>query len=104
MSQIEVLLNNIRALMASAGGSILGIWGMVIFFKALFAEGGRNPVRLAVAALMIVGAGAVFTMIPTLLQAGQDTGQQVGGGGGYSMPAPARIDIAYRPAQHPAAL
>lgn len=88
MTSIEVLLNNLNVAAYSAGASALGLWGLFYFFRTLFGEGGRNPVKLAVAAMAITGAGGMFALLPTLLSAGQDTGHQLGGGS-YSMPAPA---------------
>ena len=91
MTQIEVLLNNIHQLGFRAGGVLLGIWGLYIFFKSIFGEGGRNPVRIVMSVLMIVGGAAAFQMLPTLISVGKDTGGQISGGG-YSMPAPAGLD------------
>jgi hypothetical protein len=97
MTQIEVMLNNIYMLGMRAGGGLLGIWGLYIFFKTLFGEGGRNPVRIVVSVLMIVAAGAMFQLLPQLVEIGKDTGNQLGGGSGYSMPAPAGIGVASQP-------
>ena len=71
---------------------MLGIWGIYYFFRNLFGEAGRNPVRIVVSVLVIVGAGAVYGILPTLLGAGQNTGNQLTGGGGYSM-APLNPDL-----------
>ncbi|MDA0250151.1 MAG: hypothetical protein O2892_09640 [Actinomycetota bacterium] len=91
MTQIEMMLNNVYTLGMRAGGGLLGIWGLYIFFKSLFGEGGRNPARIVVSVLMIVAAGAMFQLLPKLVEIGKDTGSQLGGGG-YSMPAPAGVD------------
>lgn len=90
MTDIQVLLENIRVVVAGASGSLLGLWGVYYFFKNLFGEAGRNPVKIVVSGLAITGAAGVFSMIPSLISAGGHTGEQVGGGGGYSMPAPTR--------------
>ena len=92
MTQLEVMLNNIYTLGMRGGGGLLGIWGLYIFFKSLFGEGGRNPTRIVVSVLMIVAAGAMFQPLPKLVEIGKDTGSQLGGGSGYSMPAPEGID------------
>ena len=61
--------------------------GLYIFFKSLFGEGGlANPVRIVVSVLAIVAAGAMFQLLPKLVEIGKDTGSQLSGGGGYSMP------------------
>jgi hypothetical protein len=92
MTDIEVLLNNFRVVAYSAGGSVLMLWGLYYFFRNLFGEGGRNPVKIAVSELAITGASGVFAMIPSLISAGSNTGGQVtGGGGSYSMQAPADL-------------
>ena len=91
MTQIEMMLNNIYTLGLRAGGGLLGIWGLYIFFKSLFGEGGRNPARIVISVLMIVAAGAMFQLLPKLVEIGKDTGSQLTGGG-YSMPAPAGVD------------
>lgn len=97
MTQIEVMLNNIYMLGMRAGGGLLGVWGLYIFFKSLFGEGGRNPVRIVVSVLMIVAAGAMFQLLPKLVEIGKDTGTQLGGGSGYSMPAPTGLNTAVLP-------
>lgn len=85
MTDIEVLLNNIYTLGFRSGGVLLGIWGLYIFFKSLFGEAGRNPVRIVMSVLLIVAGAAIFQMLPTLIETGKNTGGQIGGGGGYGM-------------------
>ncbi|MDT5085358.1 MAG: hypothetical protein QOJ61_2401 [Mycobacterium sp.] len=86
MTDIEVLLNNIYTLGFRAGGVLLGIWGLYIFFRSLFGEAGRNPVRIVMSVLLIVAGAAIFQLLPTLIQTGKNTGGQIGGGGGgYGM-------------------
>ncbi len=97
MTDIEVLLNNIKVVVASASGTLLMLWGFYYFFRNLFAEAGRNPVKIAVSALAITGAAGIYAMIPSLISDGSNTGGQIGGGGGYSMQAPADL-IAPAPA------
>lgn len=91
MTQIELMLNNIYTLGMRAGGGLLGIWGLYIFFKSLFGEGGRNPARVVVSVLVILAGAALFQLLPKLVEIGKDTGSQLTGGG-YSMPAPAGLD------------
>lgn len=86
MTDIQVLLENIRVVVVSCAGTLLLLWGIFYFFKNLFGEAGRNPVKIAVSALAITGAAGVFAMIPSLISAGNSTGEQIGGGSGYSMP------------------
>ena len=100
MTQVEVLLSNIHQLGFRAGGVLLGIWGLYIFFKSIFGEGGRNPARIVMSVLMIVGGAAAFQMLPTLISVGKDTGGQISGGG-YSMPAPTSLDNHADPAAPP---
>jgi hypothetical protein len=89
MTDIEVLLSNIKVVIASASGTVLFIWGVYYLFRTLFGEGGRNPVKIVMAAGVIALAAGIFYMIPSLLSAGGNTGKQIGGGGGaYGMPAP----------------
>ncbi|MGJ6127464.1 hypothetical protein QN239_33325 [Mycolicibacterium sp. Y3] len=88
MTDIEVLLNNFQVLAVRAGSSLLGIWAVYYFFRNLFGEAGRNPVKIVVSIICIAGAAAAFTLIPRAISTGSNTGEQVGGGGGYSMPAP----------------
>lgn len=87
MTDIQVLLENIKVVVMGCAGTLLLLWGVFYFFKNLFGEAGRNPVKIAVSALAITGAAGVFAMIPSLISAGSSTGEQIGGGGGYSMPA-----------------
>ena len=91
MTDLQVLLENIRVVAVGCAGTLLLLWGIFYFFRNLFGEAGRNPVKIAVSALAITGAAGVFAMIPSLISAGQNTGEQIGGGGGYSMPAPAPL-------------
>lgn len=89
MTQLETMLNNIYTLGFRGGGLLLGIWGLYIFFKSIFGEGGRNPVRIVVATLTIIAGAAIYQLLPALISVGKDTGNQLGGGSsGYSMPAP----------------
>lgn len=107
MTQLETMLNNIYTLGFRGGGLLLGIWGLYIFFKSLFGEGGRNPVRIAVATLTIIAGAAIYQLLPSLISVGKDTGNQLGGGSsGYSMPAPnGHLDLsATRPPAAPEAL
>lgn len=87
MSDIQILLENIQALAMGCASTLLGLWALYFFFKNLFGEAGRNPVKIAVALLAITAAAGGFALIPTLISAGGNTGEQIGGGGGYSMPA-----------------
>lgn len=87
MTDIQVLLENIKVVVLACAGTLLLLWGVYYFFRNLFGEAGRNPVKIAVAALTIAGAAAVFAMIPALIKAGSSTGEQIGGGSSYSMPA-----------------
>lgn len=87
MTDIQVLLDNIKVVVTSCAGTLLLLWGIFYFFKNLFGEAGRNPVKIAVSALAITGAAGVFAMIPSLISAGSSTGEQIGGGSSYSMPA-----------------
>lgn len=93
MTDIEVLLSNLGVTFARLCTSAIGIWAFYYFVKTIFGEGGRNPVKIGIALAVIAGAGAGYKMIPTLLQAGENTGQQMGGssGGAYSMPAPGTL-------------
>lgn len=92
MTQLETMLNNIYTLGFRGGGLLLGIWGLYIFFKSLFGEGGRNPVRIVIATLTVIAGAAIYQLLPALISVGKDTGNQLGGGGsGYSMPAPAHL-------------
>lgn len=92
MTPIEVLINNVYQIGFRAGGGILALWGLYIFFKTIFGEGGRNPVRIVGAVLVIIAGGAIFQLLPHLVDIGKQTGGVMSGGaGGYSMPAPARI-------------
>ncbi|CAN7695630.1 hypothetical protein [Mycolicibacterium frederiksbergense] len=91
MTDLQVLLENIRVVAMGCAGTLLLLWGIFYFFRNLFGEAGRNPVKIAVSALAITGAAGVFAMIPSLISAGSNTGEQIGGGGGYSMPAPAPL-------------
>jgi hypothetical protein len=84
MTDIEVLLNNIYTLGFRGGGVLLGIWGLYIFFRSLFGEAGRNPVRIVMSVLLIVAGAAIFQMLPQLIETGKNTGGQIGGGG-YGM-------------------
>jgi hypothetical protein len=88
MTDIEVLLSNLGVTFARLCTSAIGIWAFYYFVKTIFGEGGRNPVKIGLALAVIAGAGAGYKMIPTLLQAGENTGAQMGGssGGSYSMP------------------
>lgn len=88
MTQLEQMLQNTYQLGFRGGGLLLGIWGLYIFFKSLFGEGGRNPVRIVVSVLTIIAGAAIFQLLPALISVGKDTGSQLGGGGGYSMPDP----------------
>lgn len=87
MTDIEVLLSNLGVTFARLCTSAIGIWAFYYFVKTIFGEGGRNPVKIGIALAVIAGAGAGYKMIPTLLQAGENTGSQMGGssGGSYSM-------------------
>lgn len=89
MTDIEVLISNMGVIFARLCSAGIGIWGFYYFLRTVFGEGGRNPVKIAVALAVIAGAGAGYKMIPTLLQAGENTGAQMGGGSGgsYSMPS-----------------
>lgn len=92
MTDIEVLLSNMGTIFARLCSAGIGMWGFYYFLRTVFGEGGRNPVKIAVALAVIAGAGAGYKMIPTLLQAGENTGAQMGGGGGsYSMPSLGRL-------------
>ena len=87
MTDIQVLLQNIQVVATGASGTLLMLWGLFYFFKNLFGEGGRQPVKIAIGAAVIAGAAGVYSLIPALIDAGGSTGEQIGGGGGYSMPA-----------------
>jgi len=97
---MEVLLNNIHQLGFRAGGVLIGIWGLYVFFKSIFGAGGLQPVRLITAVLMVVLGAAAFQMLPKLISVGQDTGGQISGGG-YSMHAPAGLENSAPPAGWP---
>jgi hypothetical protein len=103
MTDIEVLLNNIKVVIASASGTVLFIWGVYYFFRTIFSEGGRSPVRIVMSAGVIAIAAGIFAMIPSLISAGSDTGKQIGGGGGaYSgMPAPTAAITEHPPVGDP---
>lgn len=88
MTDIQVLLNNIKAVILACASTLLIIWAIYYFFRQLFGPAGRDPVKIVVALVAIGGAAAGFALIPSVLSAGDSTGKQVGGGGGYSMPAP----------------
>ncbi len=90
MTQLEIMLNNGNQVAYRIGASLLGLFGLYIFFTTL-PQAARNPVKLVSGALLIVGAGAVFKMLPALNSGGQDAGTQMTGGGAYSMPAPAGL-------------
>lgn len=87
MTDIQVLLENVRVVATGCAGTLLLLWGLFYFFKNLFGEGGRQPVKIAIGAAVIAGAAGVYSLIPALIDAGSSTGEQIGGGGGYSMPA-----------------
>ncbi|AQA07071.1 hypothetical protein BVC93_31775 (plasmid) [Mycobacterium sp. MS1601] len=87
MTDIQVLLQNIQVVATGISGTLLMLWGLFYFFKNLFGEGGRQPVKIAIGAAVIAGAAGVYSLIPSLIDAGSSTGEQIGGGGGYSMPA-----------------
>lgn len=87
MTSIQVLLQNIQVVATGCAGTLLLLWGFFYFFRNLFGEGGRQPVKIAIGAAVIAGAAGVYSLIPSLIDAGSDTGKQIGGGGGYSMPA-----------------
>ncbi|CQD23285.1 hypothetical protein H7I87_08075 [Mycobacterium timonense] len=91
MTDIQVLLNNIRAVVLGCASTLLMLWAFYYFFRQLFGQGGRDPVKIVVALVAIAGAAGGFALIPALLSAGDSTGKQIGGGGGYSMPAPAAL-------------
>lgn len=88
MTDIQVLLNNIRAVVLGCASTLLMLWALFYFFRQLFGQAGRDPVKIVVALVAIAGAAGRFALIPALLSAGDSTGKQIGGGGGYSMPAP----------------
>lgn len=102
MTDIEVLLNNIYTLGFRAGGVLLGIWGLYIFFRSLFGEAGRNPVRIVMSVLLIVAGAAIFQMLPQLIETGKNTGGQIGGGG-YGMHQLAPLDEQRTPDAEPGA-
>lgn len=93
MTDIEVLINNYGVIFGRMCASAIGIWAFYYFLKTLFGEGSRSPVKIGIALAVIAGAGAAFKMIPSVLQAGENSGgQAVGGGGGaYSMPSLGRL-------------
>lgn len=94
MTDIEVLLGNGHELLLRCGTLLVGIWALYYFLRNLFSEAGRNPVRIAISVAVIVAAAAVWKLVPTLVQTGSNTGDQVGGGGGgaYSMTVTPGID------------
>lgn len=91
MTDIQVLLNNIKAVAVGCASTLLMLWAFYSFFRQLFSQGGRDPVKIVVALVSIAGAAGGFALIPALLSAGDSTGKQIGGGGGYSMPAPTAL-------------
>lgn len=92
MTDIEVLFSNMEGTFARLCSAGLGMWGFYYFLRTVFGDGGRNPVKIALALAVVAGAGAGYKMIPTLLQAGENTGAQMSGGGGsYSMPSLGRL-------------
>lgn len=91
MTDIQVLLDNIRAVAVACASTLLGLWAIYYFFKNLFGEAGRNPVKIVGAIIAIAGAAAGFALIPSLISAGSNTGTQIGGGSGYSMHAPSLL-------------
>ncbi|WP_342314711.1 hypothetical protein LIX17_26060 (plasmid) [Mycobacterium avium subsp. hominissuis] len=88
MTDIQVLLNNIKAVVLGCASTLLMLWAIYYFFRQLFGQAGRDPVKIVVALVAIGGAAGGFALIPSLLSAGDSTGKQIGGGGSYSMPAP----------------
>ena len=94
MTDIEVLLGNGYQMLFRIGSALVGIWALFFFLKTLWTT--RDPVRLVIAAATIVAAAAVWKLVPTLVQTGENTGDQMGGGGGaYSMGTTPSIGIDY---------
>lgn len=91
MTGIQVLLENIKVVALACTSTVLLLWAIWYFFRNLFGEAGRNPVKIAVSLVAIAGAGAGYALIPAVLSAGSDTGTQIGGGSSYSMPAPVKL-------------
>lgn len=88
MTDFEVLIANISIIVGRVVASGIGVWALIYFAENLVKEGRRNPMKIGLSLAVIAIAGAGFKMIPNMLQAGENTGTQVGGGGsGYSMPS-----------------
>ena len=56
MTDIQVLLDNIRAVAVACASTLLGLWAIYYFFKNLFGEAGRHARAAVGVAVLPLGA------------------------------------------------